>query len=202
MGKRAGWILVICNQGIYTSAKVQKALRAGCARKGQEPDSYTLKRKDWYKMNDLVMIIFIGIQASGKTTFYQNHFKGTYEHVSLDVLNTRNKERLAIEQCIEQKKSLVIDNTNPTREDREKYITMAKANQYQVIGYYFESSIGKCIERNEKRSGKAKVPRCAVISTSKKLELPDWEEGFDKLYYVHLEDSEMKVEDWRDEDEI
>lgn len=151
---------------------------------------------------DKFMVIFIGIQASGKTTFYQNFFRDTYEHVSLDVLNTRNKERLAIEHCIKQKKNLVIDNTNPTRADREKYITMAKANNYQVIGYYFESSIGKCIERNEQRIGKAKVPKCAIISTSKKLELPDWAEGFDKLYYVHMENSEMKIDDWRNEDEI
>ncbi len=153
-------------------------------------------------MNQLTMIIFIGIQASGKTTFYHNFFKDTYEHVNLDILNTRNKERLAIEKCMEQKKNLVIDNTNPTKEDRKKYITMAKIHHYQIIGYYFESSIGKCIERNEKRIGKAKVPKCAVISTSKKLELPDFSEGFDQLYYVHMEDSEMKVEDWRNEDEI
>lgn len=148
------------------------------------------------------MIIFCGIQASGKTTFYHNFLKETYEHVSLDVLNTRNKERLAIERYIQQGKNIVIDNTNPTREDRQKYIATAKAHNYQVVGYYFESSIGKCIERNEKRMGKAKVPKCAVISTSKKLEIPALSEGFDKLYYVHMEGSKMKVEDWREDDEI
>lgn len=153
-------------------------------------------------MKQLTMIIFSGIQASGKTTFYHSFLQGTYEHVSLDVLNTRNKERLAIEHYIQQGKNLVIDNTNPTKEDRSRYITMAKAHNYQIIGYYFESSIGKCIERNEKRMGKAKVPRCAVISTSKKLEIPTLSEGFDKLYYVHMEGSEMKVEDWREDDEI
>lgn len=157
---------------------------------------------DVINMQQLSMIILIGIQASGKTTFYQNNFKNIYEHVSLDVLNTRNKERIAIEQGIQQRKNMVIDNTNPTREDRKKYIKIAKENHYQVIGYYFESSIGKCIDRNEKRTGKAKVPKCAVISTSKKMELPDYDEGFDQLYYVHIEDSEMKVEDWRDENEI
>ena len=39
-------------------------------------------------------IIFIGIQASGKTTFYNQMLSdGTYTHISLDDLRTRNKER-------------------------------------------------------------------------------------------------------------
>lgn len=149
-----------------------------------------------------IMILFIGIQASGKTSFYRKYFADNYAHISLDVLNTRNKERLAIKQCIEQEKSFVVDNTNPQRTDREKYITVAKGQGYQVIGYYFKSSIQECIDRNEQREGRAKVPRCAIAATSGKLELPDYSEGFDRIYYVSMENGDMKVEDWRDEDEI
>ncbi len=149
-----------------------------------------------------VMIIFIGIQASGKTTFYKRFLRQYYEHISLDILNTRNKERLAIERCIEQGGNFVVDNTNPQKADREKYITIAKENGYHVVGYYFKSSISECIERNEQRSGKAKVPRCAIAGTSNKLELPDRKEGFDELYYVYMENDKTIVEDWWAEDEI
>lgn len=149
-----------------------------------------------------IMILFIGIQASGKTSFYRKYFADKYEHISLDVLNTRNKERLAIKQCIGQGKSFVVDNTNPQKTDREKYIVAAKGQGYQVIGYYFKSSIRDCIERNEQREGKVKVPRCAIAATSGKLELPNYLEGFDKIYYVFMENGDVKVEDWRDEDEI
>lgn len=151
---------------------------------------------------DRTMILFTGIQASGKTTFYKRFLAQDYEHISLDILNTRNKERIAIEQCIGQGRGFVVDNTNPTRADREKYINIAKANGYKVIGYYFKSSISECIERNEQRTGKAKVPRCAIAGTSNKMEIPDLDEGFDVIYYVHIENGEIIVEDWRVENEV
>ena len=48
-------------------------------------------------------IIFIGIQASGKTTFYNRLLSGeSYTHISLDVLHTRNKERLALMDCLSE----------------------------------------------------------------------------------------------------
>ena len=44
-----------------------------------------------------------------------------------------------------------------------------------------------------------RVPEVAILSTAKKLELPTWEEGFDQLFYVRLEDRRFAVEEWRDE---
>jgi len=82
-------------------------------------------------MNNKEMILFIGIQASGKTTFYHEQL-AQYEHVSLDILHTRNKERIAIEEAFSLGKSMVIDNTNPTVADRESYIRKAKENGYQI----------------------------------------------------------------------
>ena len=145
-------------------------------------------------------IIFVGIQASGKSTFYQERFKD-YVHINLDTLHTRNKENILLQECMEQGTSFVIDNTNPTREDREKYICKAKAAGYMVLGYYFQSSVSECIARNEQREGKAKVPNRAVAATHRKLELPKYDEGFDRLFYVHIKDDGFVVEDWDDEDE-
>lgn len=143
------------------------------------------------------MILFIGIQASGKTTFYNRYFKETYEHINLDTLHTRNKERIAIEQCVAHGKSFVVDNTNPQKIDRESYIRTAKAHNYRIVGCYFKSGISECVSRNENRTGKAKVPACAIAATSNKLELPDYEEGFDKIYYVRVEGTDTIIENWR-----
>ena len=142
-------------------------------------------------------IIFTGIQASGKTSFYRQYLQ-EYTHISLDVLNTRNKERLLLEKCVENGENFVIDNTNPTREDRKKYIDAIKGKGYKITGYYFRSSIGESIERNSGREGKANVPRKAILCTSKKLELPAFDEGFDELYYVHIENNEFIVDKWSD----
>jgi len=53
-------------------------------------------------------IIFIGIQASGKTTFYNKHFSRTHTHISLDVLKTRHKEKCTLEGCLNSNTPFVI----------------------------------------------------------------------------------------------
>lgn len=151
---------------------------------------------------DLTMIIFIGIPASGKTTFYHQHFSENYVHINLDTLHTRNKEQLALEAGFTGGKCMVIDNTNPTVEERAKYIKPAKEQGYRVEGYFFQSKVSDCIERNEKRKGKAKVPNIAIAATSNRLEMPSYAEGFDTLFFVHMEDGRMVIEKWEDGYEV
>ena len=143
------------------------------------------------------MIILIGLQGSGKSTFYEKHLAGTYVRVNLDTLKTRHRESLLIRECLEQGKSFAIDNTNPTREDRARYIPIAKDQGYHVIGYFLESKLKNCIARNALREGKARVPDNAIAATSNKLELPSLEEGFDELYFVKNDGTAMTVVPWR-----
>ncbi len=151
-------------------------------------------------MLEKTAIIFIGIQASGKSTFYHERFED-YVHINLDALHTRNKENILLQKCVESGSSFVVDNTNPTRADREKYIRTARENGYRVQGYYFQSSVSDCIARNREREGKARVPDQAVASTHRKLELPEYGEGFDKLFYVCLKDGNFIVDEWSEIEE-
>ena len=152
------------------------------------------------RMDKKTAVILIGLQASGKTTFYKERL-AEYVHVNLDTLHTRNKERILLTDCLERGESFVVDNTNPQKADRERYIGEAKMRGYTVCGYYFESRVGVCLSRNESRNGKAKVPKAAVLATHKKLELPAYEEGFDELYYVRIVDDAFVVEPWKEESE-
>ena len=145
-------------------------------------------------------ILFTGLQASGKTSFWQQYFPDL-AHVNLDTLHTRNKERILLDECFASGASFVVDNTNPTRKDRERYISRAKENGYRVIGYYFQSAISACKERNSRRTGKALLPVSALAATHRTLELPGWDEGFDELYYVRIDDSSFAVEPWETEEE-
>lgn len=144
-------------------------------------------------------ILFTGLQASGKTAFYRQRFPGLI-HVNLDTLHTRNKERILLDECFASGISFVVDNTNPTRKDREKYISRAKENGYLVIGYYFQSSISACKERNARRTGKALLPVSALAATHRILELPSWDEGFDELYYVRINDAGFAIDPWKAEE--
>lgn len=145
-------------------------------------------------------IKFIGIQASGKSTFYHERFED-YVHINLDTLHTRNKEKLLLQECVESGYSFVVDNTNSTRADREKYIQIARDHGYRIHGYYFQSSVSDCIARNQKREGKARIPDHAVASTHRKLELPEYGEGFDKLFYVCMKGGSFIIEEWREIEE-
>lgn len=138
-------------------------------------------------------IIFMGIQASGKTTFYKNNFMNTHLRISLDQLRTRNREKSILDCCIETKTLVVIDNTNPTRKDRERYIEELKKAGYQIIGYYFESTLRDALARNENRIGKAKIPAVGIMSTIKKFEVPSISEGFELIYKVVIADNEFQV---------
>ena len=146
-------------------------------------------------MKNKEAIILIGIQASGKSSYYQQNFSH-YIHVNLDTLHTRHKEDIMLQECLRNQKSFVVDNTNPTMEEREKYISLAKEHGYMVHGYYFRSAISDCIERNKLREGTARVPDKALACTHGKLELPQYQEGFDKLFYVQIVDGRFVTEVW------
>lgn len=151
-------------------------------------------------LNDEVLqaIIFTGLQASGKSTFYHRKLS-CYVHINLDTLHTRHKERLLLEECFQNRRSFVVDNTNPTIKDRAEYITMAKAHGYMITGYFFQSKLGDCIARNLNRTGKAQVPAKAIAGTSNRLELPKMQEGFDLLYFVRIDQGDFVVEPWKNE---
>lgn len=145
------------------------------------------------------LIIYCGIQASGKSSFYkENHFN-SHVRISMDLLNTRNKEERFIKTCFEIQQAFVIDNTNPTKADRAKYIQLAKTHKYKVIGYYFSSSLQSSLERNSTRINKERIPDIGIRGTHKKLQIPALDEGFDKLYYVSLDAGIFTIKDWQHE---
>lgn len=136
------------------------------------------------------LIIFIGLQASGKSTFYQTHCAATYEHISMDLLqhnkNPRKRQMVLIEAALQAQQSVVVDNTNPTVEDRLPLIQLGRQYGAKIVGYYFDANVRQSIERNKQREGKAKVPDVALYVTAKKMILPSYTEGFDMLYNVSI----------------
>ncbi|MFL5731968.1 MAG: AAA family ATPase [Chloroflexia bacterium] len=145
-------------------------------------------------------MIFVGAQASGKSTFYVRRFFETHVRVNLDMLRTRRREELLVGACLDGKQAFVVDNTNATVEARARYIGLAKEAGFRVVGYYFESRMGDCLRRNNSREGKARVPAQAIGGTIKRLQAPSLGEGFDELWYVRIgEDGEFVVEGWKDE---
>lgn len=145
-------------------------------------------------------VIFIGIQATGKSTYYKDKFFKTHIRINLDMLKTRNREDIFLDACMKAKQPFVVDNTNPSVVDRKKYIDIAKSAKFKVIGYYFQSNIAEAIKKNERREGKEHVPIAGIKNTHAKLQLPSLDEGFDELYYVRIdEENKFVIEEWKNE---
>lgn len=129
-------------------------------------------------------IIFVGIQGAGKSTFYRDRFFNTHIRINLDMLKTRHREQIFLQACLEAKQPFVVDNTNPTVEERSRYIVPAKEKGFRVVGYYFQVKLEDCKLRNRMREPKQIVPLVGLLATYKKLVLPSWQEGFDAIYIV------------------
>jgi predicted kinase len=146
-------------------------------------------------------VVFVGLQASGKSSFYKERFFNSHVRISLDLLKTRHRETRTLDICLETDQRFVIDNTNPTRAERSRFMEPVKAARvrYTISGYYFESRVEDCLRRNAQRPESERVPHVAILSVARKLELPSLDEGFDQLFYVRLTEAGFVVEEWKDE---
>lgn len=77
--------------------------------------------------NKMEILIFCGIQATGKTSFYKEMFFKTHLRILLDQLKTRNREKRFIETCLLTHQPFVVDNTNLTKND------IAERNYWRIV---------------------------------------------------------------------
>ena len=143
------------------------------------------------------LVIFVGLQGSGKSTFFRERFAATHEHVSKDLFrNNKNRNRRQgelVEGALRAGRSAVVDNTNPTVEDRRTLVELGRGFGAGILCYHFDSEVRECLARNARREGRARVPNVAIFATAKKLVPPSREEGFDEIYTVRLVDGTFEV---------
>ncbi len=138
-------------------------------------------------------VVLVGLQASGKTTFFRQRFASTHEHVSKDNFpNARRRDlrqAALIDGALARGRSVVVDNTNSTPAERQPVIAIARAHGARVVCYYFESDRRNALGRNRRREGKARVPDVAILVTAKRLVPPSFAEGFDEIFTVRVTDA-------------
>lgn len=117
------------------------------------------------------LIIFMGIQASGKSSYYLLNLAHSHLRINLDMLKTRHREKIIFEAGLASKTKMVIDNTNPTPADRARYIASAQAAGFEIVGYFFETELKGALERNHLREGKACIPEVGIRATAQNLNL-------------------------------
>ena len=144
-------------------------------------------------------VILCGVQGSGKSTFCRERLFHSHVRINMDMLQSRHRETILLTACLNAKQSFVVDNTNPTTEERARYIAPARAAGFRVVGYFFESKIQDALVRNELRQGPHRVPERGVRGTFVRLQVPSRKEGFDALYRVRIAPvpNEFIVDEWR-----
>ncbi|MBU1896305.1 AAA family ATPase [Myxococcota bacterium] len=150
------------------------------------------------------LVILMGLQGSGKSSFARARFFDSHVRLNLDMLKTRHRERLLFEACLAAKAAVLIDNTNPSPAARARYIAPASAAGFTITGYYLRSTLSECLARNAARA--RVVPEAALKATLHQLKRPHRDEGFDALYYVQAQspqgpadDLGFSVQEWSDE---
>ncbi|ATB50100.1 ATP-binding protein [Corallococcus macrosporus] len=150
------------------------------------------------------LVLFVGLQGSGKSSLYRQRFEATHVHVSKDLwphaVRKEARQRRYVAEALAAGRSVVVDNTNPSQEVRAPLIALGREYQARILGYYFASNLEDCLARNALRQGRARVPEVALRATVKQLQRPRLEEGFDSLYYVTIDaEGGLRVEPWKEE---
>lgn len=138
--------------------------------------------------SNMVMIMAVGSPASGKSSFYHRHLKAKdFVHVNRDTLKTIPKCITMIRGAFSKNKSVYIDNTHPTRESREVFISVAKEFNVPVKCLHFVADEWLCKHLDIYRSITTKVeplPSVAFNNFRSKYQSPNEIEGFDEIIQV------------------
>lgn len=137
------------------------------------------------------LIVLVGLQASGKSTFYARTFAGTHAHVSKDLFRrARHRQRRQmrlVEEALAEGVPVVVDNTNPSPHEWAPLIAAGRAHGVRVLAYWFPPDVAGALARNAARQGPERVPDVGVYATLKRLRRPRRSDGFDAVYEVRFD---------------
>ncbi|CAL9355924.1 AAA family ATPase [Streptomyces eurythermus] len=138
------------------------------------------------------LVVLVGLQASGKSTFYARCLSDRYELVGKDLFprGARNKQarqmRLVTEH-LAAGRPVAVDNTNPSPQEWAPLVAAARAHGATVTAYWFPPDVPGSLRRNAAREGRGRVPDVGVLATLKRLRRPSVADGFDAVHEVRFD---------------
>ena len=130
----------------------------------------------------------VGLQGSGKTTWVAANLAGTHAVVSKDhwprARGREARQRRMVGELLAAGRSVVVDNTNPSIEDRAPLIAAAREAGVPARCVWLDTPPQVCLARNEARQGAARVPLVGIHATRGRFVPPSVAEGFDSVEVV------------------
>jgi predicted kinase len=139
----------------------------------------------------LELVVMVGLQGCGKSRWVRRNLWLTHQVVSKDHWpNARRRERRQqrrVAEAFASGRSVVVDNTNPSRVERAPLIALAREHGAEVRAVFVDAPLELCLQRNAARSGRAEVPLVGVYATAKRLVPPTVDEGFDRVDVIRVD---------------
>lgn len=154
-----------------------------------EPKSISITDFTVPLTDQLEVIIMVGCPASGKSFFCEKFLvpKG-YVRVNRDKLGSWQKCVKVMEEALSEQKKVVIDNTNPNRESRKRYIEAAKKFNVRCRCFIMKVDSAHAKHNNRYReltnSSHIKISDIIINSYFKHFEDPTVDEGFTEIVEV------------------
>lgn len=150
-----------------------------------------IKKYDFnYNPQNKDMVIMVGYPGSGKSTIAQLvQEKGLinniyYEIINRDILKTMQKCINNTIKSIKLNYSIIIDNTNPSKTDRKKFIDLGNKYNYNIIIIEMNTNIEESKHNNYYRAykyNKIIIPDIAYNIYKSKYQKPSLDEKINKI---------------------
>jgi bifunctional polynucleotide phosphatase/kinase len=131
-----------------------------------------------FKKSSKRIVIMVGSPASGKS-FYSHELETTYGYLRINKDDMKSDAVMmkAFDSGLKDGRNIVIDGTNPTKESRSKWITIARKASYEITIVWMNFPMYVVEFLNNYRIAKNKnqnshVPTVAMRVYYKKLEIP------------------------------
>lgn len=158
---------------------------------------------DFHPNSSQEMLINVGLPGSGKS-YFSNKIASIYKYhiINQDTLITSKKCIKETEYALQNKESVVIDNTNVTKEARKMFIDIAKKYNVPYRCFLFTTDVNLCIHNNHFRNfitqNQVNILPDVVFHTKKKYYVkPDESEGFQTIekidFSLELDNNNKKI---------